>query len=67
MRVNGRMEAYAADRKHTVEGLYVTGDFASGRYTLLGGYKAQVLNDLSWAFASGFLAGTNASDYLDRA
>ena len=67
VRVNGRMEAYAADRKHTVEGLYVTGDFASGRYALLGGYTAQVLNDLSWAFASGFLAGTNASDYLDRA
>jgi fumarate reductase flavoprotein subunit len=47
-----------------VEGLYVTGDFASGRFINLGGIKRQVLNDLSWAFSSGYLAGTNAGKYL---
>lgn len=66
VKVNGKMEAYAADQTSIVEGLYVTGDFASGRYVLIGGFKKQVLNDLSWAFASGFLAGTNAAEYLDR-
>jgi len=47
-----------------VEGLYVTGDFASGRFINLGGVKRQVINDRSWALSSGFLAGTNAAKYL---
>jgi fumarate reductase flavoprotein subunit len=63
VKVNPDMQAY----KHNgglVEGLYVTGDFTSGRFINLGGVKRQVLNDLSWAFSSGFLAGTNAGKYL---
>ena len=64
VRVNPEMQAYRADRKTLVEGLYVTGDFATGRHISLGGVKMQVLNDLSWAFSSGFLAGTNAARYL---
>jgi fumarate reductase flavoprotein subunit len=64
VRVNPEMQAYKADRKKLVEGLYVTGDFATGRHISLGGVKLQVLNDLSWAFSSGFLAGTNVADYL---
>jgi len=64
VRVNPEMQAYKADRKSLIKGLYVTGDFATGRHISLGGVKIQVLNDLSWAFSSGFLAGTNAAKYL---
>jgi len=62
--VNPDMQAYKPDGG-LVEGLYVTGDFASGRFINLGGVKRQVINDLSWAFSSGFLAGTNAGKYLE--
>jgi fumarate reductase flavoprotein subunit len=65
VRVNPEMQAYRAGGG-LVEGLYVTGDFASGRFINLGGVKRQVLNDISWAFSSGFLAGTNAGQYLER-
>ena len=37
--------------------LYLTGDAASGRHISLGGLKKQVLNDMSWALASGYVAG----------
>ena len=66
VRVNPEMQAYKADRTNLVEGLYVTGDFASGRHVNLRGVKWQVLNDLSWAFSSGFLAGTNVAKYLAK-
>jgi len=65
VQVNPDMQAYRPD-KGLVEGLYVTGDFASGRFINLGGVKHQVLNDISWAFSSGFLAGTNAGRYLEN-
>jgi len=64
VRVNPEMQAYKADRTRLVEGFYVTGDFATGRHINLGGIKRQVLNDLAWAFSSGFLAGTNVAGYL---
>jgi fumarate reductase flavoprotein subunit len=67
VRVNHEMQAYKADRTSLVEGLYVTGDFASGRHVNVRGVKWQVLNDLSWAFSSGFLAATNAARYLEKA
>jgi fumarate reductase flavoprotein subunit len=66
VRVNHEMQAYRADRKSLVEGLYVTGDFASGRHVNVSGVKWQVLNDLSWALSSGFLAGTNVAAYLQK-
>ncbi|MGM9615169.1 MAG: FAD-binding protein [Oscillospiraceae bacterium] len=59
VRVNEHMQAYAADGS-LVPGLYVTGDFASGRHISLGGVKRQALNDMSWALSSGFIAGTHA-------
>lgn len=62
--VDGNMQAYNANKTGIVEGLYVTGDFASGRHINLGGNKRQILNDMSWAFSSGFLAGTNAAEYI---
>jgi fumarate reductase flavoprotein subunit len=61
--VNPEIQAYKAGGG-LVEGLYVTGDFASGRHINRGGVKHQVVNDQTWAFSSGFLAGTNAAKYL---
>ena len=58
IQVNGDMQAYRADGT-LIDGLYVTGDFASGRFINMAGVKVQVLNDMSWALASGFIAGTN--------
>ncbi len=63
VQVNPGMQAYKPNGG-LVEGLYVTGDFSSGRFINHGGVKIQVLNDLSWAFSSGFLAGTNAAKVL---
>jgi hypothetical protein len=67
VKVNPEMQAYKADRTNLVEGLYVTGDFASGRHVNVRSVKWQVLNDLSWAFSSGFMAGTNVAKYLQGA
>jgi fumarate reductase flavoprotein subunit len=64
VRVNHEMQAYKSDRKGLVEGLYVAGDFATGRHISMCGMKRQVVNDLAWAFSSGFLAGTNVAKYL---
>ena len=63
MRVNPDMQAYKKGGG-LVEGLYVVGDFATGRYINMTGVKVQVINDLSWAFASGFIAANSACKYL---
>jgi fumarate reductase flavoprotein subunit len=60
VRVDPNMQAYRPDGS-LVPGLFVTGDFASGRHTVMSGVKRQVLNDMSWALSSGFLAGTAAA------
>ena len=65
VRVNKQMQAYAADGG-LVEGLFVTGDFASGRHIVLDGIKRQALNDMSWALSSGFIAGAGAANSLDN-
>ena len=61
--VDDGLRARAADGG-VVENLYVTGDFASGRFINQGGIKVQIINDLAWAFASGFLAGGYAAEQL---
>lgn len=61
--VNPDMQAYK-EGGGLVEGLYVTGDFASGRFINQGGVKKQALNDMSYALSSGFLAGNSAAKYL---
>jgi fumarate reductase flavoprotein subunit len=63
VRVNPDMQAYK-NGSGLVEGLYVVGDFASGRHLNMSGLKMQVINDVSWAFASGFIAGNSVSKYL---
>lgn len=63
VKVDPEMRAYRPDGS-VVPGLYVTGDFASGRHIVMDGVKRQVLNDMSWALSSGFLAGTSAGRFL---
>ena len=46
--------------------LFVTGDFASGRHVVLGGAKRQFLNDMSWALASGYIAGASAAEAAEK-
>jgi succinate dehydrogenase/fumarate reductase flavoprotein subunit len=67
VRVDPEMRVYKEGCRTVVEGLYATGDFATGKHISLGGRRRQVLNDLSWAFSSGFLAGTSAAKYLRSA
>lgn len=64
--VNENMQALRKDGS-VVDGLYVTGDFASGRFINMTGVKVQLLNDMSWALASGFLAGTDVAARLTEA
>lgn len=64
VRVNENIQAYADDRETLIENLYVPGDFASGRFLNMHGYKVQVINDLSWAMSSGFIAGSHAAELL---
>jgi hypothetical protein len=63
VRVNPNMQAYK-NGGGLVEGFYVAGDFASGRFINDLGFKRQIINDLSWAFASGLMAGESAVEYL---
>lgn len=63
VRVNAAMQAYSKEGT-LVKGMYVAGDFASGRHISVGGIKKQVLNDMSWALSSGFIAGTSAANEL---
>ncbi|MCC8356851.1 MAG: FAD-dependent oxidoreductase [Oscillospiraceae bacterium] len=59
VRVDPEMHAYKDDGS-VIDNLFVTGDFATGRHISLGGIKRQALNDMSWALASGFIAGNTA-------
>ena len=63
VRVNADIQAYSQDGG-LVEGLWVPGDFSSGRFVNDRGLKRQVINDLAWAFSSGFIAGEQAAAYL---
>ncbi|NTV91099.1 MAG: FAD-binding protein, partial [Clostridiales bacterium] len=47
-----------------VTGLYAAGDNTSGRYVNLGGDKVQIINDLTWAVASGYVAAENMAAEL---
>lgn len=58
-------KAYRPDGS-VMDNLFVTGDFASGRFTNFGGVKEQVINDLGWAISSGYTAGETAVNYLDN-
>ncbi len=61
--INENMQAKAAGGG-TVPGLFVVGDLASGRFLNMAGIKKQLLNDMSFALSSGFVAGTYAAQQL---
>ena len=61
--IDGDMRAKAANGG-VVNGLYVVGDLASGRFINMAGIKKQILNDMSFALSSGFLAGEHAAGYV---
>lgn len=61
--VNENVQA-TAEGGGLIEGLYVPGDFSSGRYLNIRNNKVQIINDLSWAFASGWIAAGSAVDFL---
>lgn len=62
--INADMQAYKRGGG-LVEGLYIIGDFASGRFVNDMGVKRQIINDLAWAFASGYIAIESAINYLN--
>lgn len=63
--VNEHSQAYAKDKKNLIEGLWCGGDFASGRFINQGGVKRQIINDVAWAYSSGYNAGIHAAEYLN--
>jgi hypothetical protein len=63
IKVNPDMQAYAKGGG-LIEGLYVTGDFASGRHISLGGVKRQFINDMNWGLAGSYIAGDRVARYL---
>ena len=64
IQIDENMRAKAKDGG-VVEGLYAAGDICSGRFINMTGIKKQILNDMSFAVSSGFLAGTAAAEYTD--
>ena len=58
--VDERMRVIS-DNGGTVAGLYAAGDIASGRFINMADVKKQILNDMSFALSSGFIAGTDAA------
>lgn len=49
-----------------VEGLYAGGDNTSGNYLKEGNKRLEMINDYTWANASGFMAARHAGAYLNR-
>jgi predicted oxidoreductase len=63
VKVNPDMQAYAKDGG-LIEGLYVTGDMASGRHISLGGVRRRYINDMNWSLAGSYIVGDRAGRYL---
>ena len=49
-----------------IKNLYASGDTTGGRYINRGGERIEIINDMSWAVASGFLAGKTSANSLNR-
>jgi len=49
-----------------IKNLYASGDTTGGRYINRGGERIEIINDMSWAVASGFLAGENIGKQLKQ-
>ena len=63
--INADMQALDIE-KHPIPGLYAGGDNCCGWFINLFGEKKSFINDLSWAFAGGFMAGNSISAYLKK-
>jgi fumarate reductase flavoprotein subunit len=48
-----------------IKGLYAAGDTTGSRYINRGGEKIEIINDMTWAIASGYLAGENIGKLLN--
>jgi fumarate reductase flavoprotein subunit len=62
--INENMQVMGNDGP--VEGLYAAGDTTGGRFTNHDGERNEIVNDNTWAFASGFLAGQNIGKQLKK-
>jgi succinate dehydrogenase/fumarate reductase flavoprotein subunit/Pyruvate/2-oxoacid:ferredoxin oxidoreductase delta subunit len=47
-----------------IKGLYAAGDTTGGRFVNHGGDRIEIINDMTWAVASGFLAGETIGKLL---
>lgn len=63
--INRDLEALGQD-KEPIPGLYAGGDNCSGWFINLFGDKKSFINDLSWAFTSGYMAGNSIAKYLTK-
>ena len=52
--------------KRPIPGLYAGGDNCCGWFVRLFGDKKSFINDLSWAFASGYMAGNSIAAYFEN-
>jgi fumarate reductase flavoprotein subunit len=60
--INENMQVIGHDGP--VEGLYAAGDTTGSRFTNHDGERIEIVNDMTWAVASGFLAGRNVGKQL---
>jgi fumarate reductase flavoprotein subunit len=60
--INENMQVMGHDGP--VEGLYAAGDTTGSRFTNHDGERTEIVNDNTWAVASGFLAGQNIGKKL---
>ena len=49
-----------------IGGLYATGDTTASRFINRGGIRTEITNDMTWAVASGYLAGENIGEQLTQ-
>jgi len=49
-----------------INNFYAAGDTTGGRFINRGGERIEIINDMSWAVASGFLAGQNIGKQLKK-
>jgi succinate dehydrogenase/fumarate reductase flavoprotein subunit len=60
--INENMQVMGDDGP--VKGLYAAGDTTGSRYINRSGDRTEIVNDMSWAVGSGFLAGQNIGKLL---
>jgi len=60
--INEKMQILG--KESPIPGLYAAGDNTSGRFINVGGEKYQIVNDMTWAIISGFLAGESIAKEL---